>query len=659
MAGLGTVTDGKRRVRALQRSRQFGGTTGQSANRVVNFLNFLEEMKRLQKAGTVEPTQEQATQAATTQAELERIAEGRKKAFAAQAEKDAAIDEQIDERDFVGGDSALAEFDELDPNVQAAVDVLGPEVVSELANQGLDAVQMGALAGAYGKHLGATTSQALGLGAKTGLQSMVNPQQVFDMFNRAIGYGVNVHDLSKDLGAALEGYSDEETGGALDAGSTREFVSGIAQSGAGTTGRGAYGGGIASKGMAKGHGDIVDKDLATQVEQGWVDIQDLDPATQQAVLAVQKARRAPKTGLGLAAQEVGDFARGYSKEDLIGATRDWELTDDNVGAAGQVEMSDIFGTGDTDKYGEHATTVEQTAKELADQVKAGVMPLATITGPYRSIVAKMVGQPAGTVTSFDPTHAGIVERGGEHEYRGGLPDFERGTTAELESAIASGAPMTHFQSKAPMTISNQDYLDAMVSGGAPTVGLGPAQQTEGAVRGKETYEAQDRAPGWTTGMGGAWAGKADGSFEGTASEYEGGKGIQQGERGFTQEKGGSDQEGETGRQCIIVTACTHPQSYEVNVTRKFRDECMTDSDLGGYYVIAHKVVPFLYKYGKLKDYTKKYLVDRLIDHGEVYFNYKPDYKYKTSQAVTRAFLMLCKVAGKLTKTDELLALHRG
>jgi len=122
------------------------------------------------------------------------------------------------------------------------------------------------------------------------------------------------------------------------------------------------------------------------------------------------------------------------------------------------------------------------------------------------------------------------------------------------------------------------------------------------------------------------------------------------------EESGGDSIGGSGI-CIIVTTCTHRYSDEVNITREFRDKYLDRSSLGGYYAIANVVVPLLKKYKRFKLFTKKYLVDRLIDYAEKTMGHKNNYKYKSSVYISKIFLGACKIIGKMVNTETLIAPH--
>jgi len=98
--------------------------------------------------------------------------------------------------------------------------------------------------------------------------------------------------------------------------------------------------------------------------------------------------------------------------------------------------------------------------------------------------------------------------------------------------------------------------------------------------------------------------------------------------------------------CIIVTACTSPDSEEVNITREYRDRFLNHAELRGYYMIAEKVVPLIQRSKVLKWFVKKCLVDRLIDYGEVALGRKEKTALWSSSAVSKGFLNLCRTVGQ-------------
>jgi hypothetical protein len=100
--------------------------------------------------------------------------------------------------------------------------------------------------------------------------------------------------------------------------------------------------------------------------------------------------------------------------------------------------------------------------------------------------------------------------------------------------------------------------------------------------------------------------------------------------------------------CIIVTACTSPDSPEVNLTREYRDKFMDADQLRGYYMIAEKVVPKIEKSPKLKYFVRRYLVDNLIEYGAFALG-KAATSSPKAALIALGFLALCRIAGKTRK----------
>ena len=102
--------------------------------------------------------------------------------------------------------------------------------------------------------------------------------------------------------------------------------------------------------------------------------------------------------------------------------------------------------------------------------------------------------------------------------------------------------------------------------------------------------------------------------------------------------------------CIIISACTSKDSYEVNIARQFRDKYMDEETLTGYYALCVFVVPFIKRYPLVRRIVKKALVDRLVDYGEWRLGIKPDMKYSTSGVAKKLFLGLCRHVGRGVNT---------
>ena len=102
-------------------------------------------------------------------------------------------------------------------------------------------------------------------------------------------------------------------------------------------------------------------------------------------------------------------------------------------------------------------------------------------------------------------------------------------------------------------------------------------------------------------------------------------------------------------QCIVITACTDPHSYEVEVARIFRDECMGQQALRGYYMLGEKfLVPLLKRKDRLRGWFKRNIVDRWIEVAEDRLDIMTGYHTPRliSKAVAYGFLYICKRIGK-------------
>ena len=96
--------------------------------------------------------------------------------------------------------------------------------------------------------------------------------------------------------------------------------------------------------------------------------------------------------------------------------------------------------------------------------------------------------------------------------------------------------------------------------------------------------------------------------------------------------------------CIIITAATNPHSYEVNVTRKYRDRYLSQQTLRGYYMIAEQIVPLMHKSKRFKKFIKKHLVDHIVRHCEWGIGIRKK-RPIISSFITETFLNFCDGLG--------------
>lgn len=96
--------------------------------------------------------------------------------------------------------------------------------------------------------------------------------------------------------------------------------------------------------------------------------------------------------------------------------------------------------------------------------------------------------------------------------------------------------------------------------------------------------------------------------------------------------------------CIIITAATDPHSYEVNVTREYRDRYLSQQTLRGYYMIAEQIVPLMHKSKLFKRFIKKSLVNHIVRHCEWGIGIRKK-RPIISSFITETFLSFCDGLG--------------
>ena len=101
-----------------------------------------------------------------------------------------------------------------------------------------------------------------------------------------------------------------------------------------------------------------------------------------------------------------------------------------------------------------------------------------------------------------------------------------------------------------------------------------------------------------------------------------------------------------GGWCIVISACTDPYSYEVNLARKFRNRFMGPETLTGYYALASILAPWIDKFKAIRWLVYRLLVKRLVDYGQWIIEGKHDTERFLSKTISKGFLGLCKWIGK-------------
>jgi hypothetical protein len=99
--------------------------------------------------------------------------------------------------------------------------------------------------------------------------------------------------------------------------------------------------------------------------------------------------------------------------------------------------------------------------------------------------------------------------------------------------------------------------------------------------------------------------------------------------------------------CIIITACTSPYAYEVEVSRAYRDIYMTPRQVRGYYVLAEKTVPVIGE--TAAKILKKIFVSPVVEYGEYKLNIRNSCS-RISKIISLSFLGVCSLLGRVKKT---------
>jgi hypothetical protein len=103
----------------------------------------------------------------------------------------------------------------------------------------------------------------------------------------------------------------------------------------------------------------------------------------------------------------------------------------------------------------------------------------------------------------------------------------------------------------------------------------------------------------------------------------------------------------SSKLCIIISACTSPDSYEVNLSRVFRDTFLGPVTLAGYYALARLVAPAINKVRAVRWLVYTGLVKRLVDYGEWILGLKSKRELALSETVAKGFLGLCTFLGRM------------
>lgn len=504
-----------------------------------------------------------------------------------------------------------------DPGLRGAQEALSGDMLREMADPFKDIIGGGLATGAYGALKGLKASQLPGLMQKSMAQSAASPATILQLMNQMVAGGMTMEEAAKNLNENVfkdatqditeTGEDKLDTGARLDPESAENFINQMMEP---TSEDG--------------------KSVFQSIDDGSIAKSQLDPETLHAYTAIKIAQSRPKTAVGYVEKGVGDAFRGYDPADFYEDTVAWEATEENTDPNVAVTMDESA----------------EVAKDAAKMAELELLPTSMLTGPHKKMVAKMRGEKEGGLGDMLADAAPEVGGGGfSMEEEGG----ERLAFGDPETGMLREEDVSRFKesgaklSPADPELNLFDVADALdAENGQAGFQSG---SDDGALRAAAGYTGPAKDP--------------DKGISKTGFNRKLTTAMDQNANEASREVEGAMDLGEEGGWCIIVTVCTHRFSPEVDITRRYRDEIMTDQDLAGYYEIARIVVPRLLRSYRFKAFTKKWLVDRMIDYFEKLFDYTPKRKYKTSWLITRAFLLACKVRGWfVTDREPILALHR-
>ena len=246
----------------------------------------------------------------------------------------------------------------------------------------------------------------------------------------------------------------------------------------------------------------------------------------------------------------------------------------------------------------------------------------------QSRVNQGVGLAANTIANqFKPINTGVTES------TGALIEYPVMEPSPVNQAIGSAKGFMNTPVSAGTSLTRVQALGSTVGGYSTGTMFSPTGIARGF--GEEAQEAMGFGgkKEWNT-VGGALSGAASGFVTSGFNPVGALVGLVSGAVGSRNKVG-----------CIIVTACTDKNSYEVKITREFRDKYMDNMSLRGYYMIAEQIVPLIQKYGWFKKFIKRNLVDRLVDVGEYVLGKKEEKPKILSRIVTWSFLKMCRITG--------------
>jgi hypothetical protein len=353
---------------------------------------------------------------------------------------------------------------------------------------------------------------------------------------------------------------------------------------------------------------------------------------------LQRDKQAQMTGAsGLTPEQLGAIREADLTEGAVNARNIFNQNEINRrNAVAEKNASDMLKANKGAQNVQSAIKLGMMAKEYYPQVKnavGGLFDTATTTGAGMALDVASNAAPTAinlANTASSSTATGAVDMAAGWGAEGAAEAAPSMFSNVAGSVVSNITPIVQYAAWGKAVNDFGKTLEGSNSGAVRAVGRGitggPADAlfTDDTTQGAVAALTADPTHAANKGMDLVWKGDIGGAFD----------------KFFISpihdlgEKVG----------CIIVTACTSSTSYEVEVARQYRDKFLTSTQLRGYYILAEKLVPTLENNEKIRNFTKTYLVDKLIDYGELKLGLVDKCKL-SSRIVSNLFLGLIKTIG--------------
>lgn len=343
---------------------------------------------------------------------------------------------------------------------------------------------------------------------------------------------------------------------------------------------------------------------------------------------LQRDKQAQMTGAeGLTPEQLGAIRSAELTEGAVNARNIFNQNEINRrNAVAEKNASDMLSANKRAQNFDAAIKLGMMAKEYYPEISGAVEGIYDSVTGAKTAVAGAGGASAGVSAAIPAGEAGIgVGLGTDAGVGAGL-----GSSSGVGAGLGAGTTTAGLGAAIMPGIGAGAAAPAVLNMIRPTATENIGRTVSfGAIEHEKTKRQ----------VGGTATGAAAGALAGAAATAWSGPGAIVGAI-----VGGLS--GLASESCIIVTACTDRNSYEVEITRQYRDKYLDHNQIKGYYCLAEKIVPTIVNHEKVRNLVKKHLVDRLVDYGETKLGLKDKCKL-SSRIVSYAFLGLIKTVGFL------------